>query len=205
MKHRLKIYHILISTRTITFKLPRHYRYYKFLFFLSLAGKYIHCTQNFWQTAKETSFKKISHLHHPLIPFKFKFPLRQNLDLSSRFLNQTRIPFNRNNLSTIILANFSPSESQSAGRRSIQRLSRAAWWMAGVHEQREDARGSRRASRGRIVSLIVARRHTVYRCALTRRWREEAPSPHSHPLPSPLITSGQLKGDGRRERSETGV
>lgn len=36
-------------------------------------------------------------------------------------------------------------------------------------------RGSRRASRGRIVSLIVARDDTVYRCALTRRLREVWP------------------------------
>lgn len=76
-------------------------------------------------------------------------------------------------------------------------------------------RGSRRASRGRIVSLIVARDDTVYRCALTRRRREawprdkqqEAPSPPSPSSSSPVITSGQLKraGEGRRARNETGV
>lgn len=45
-------------------------------------------------------------------------------------------------------------------------------------------RGSRRASRGRIVSLIVARDDTVYRCALTRRRREARPRDKQQEAPS---------------------
>lgn len=45
-------------------------------------------------------------------------------------------------------------------------------------------RGSRRASRGRIVSLIVARDDTVYRCALTRRRREAWPRDKQQEAPS---------------------